>query len=50
MIYRALSFLNCPRCGVSVRRKVSWLTVEYGPRRMAVNPPVGSQEVAGHGA
>jgi hypothetical protein len=29
------SFLNCPRCGLSVRPKPSWLTVEYCPRCMA---------------
>jgi hypothetical protein len=35
MIDRASSFLNCPRCGLSIRPKVSWLTVEYCPRCMA---------------
>lgn len=25
-------FLNCPRCGLSLRRRVDWLTVEYCPR------------------
>jgi len=35
MIDRASSFMNCPRCGVSIRPKVSWLTVEYCPRCMA---------------
>lgn len=31
----ASSFLNCPRCGLSIRPKVSWLTVESCPRCMA---------------
>ena len=35
MIDRGLAFLNCPRCGLSIRPKVSWLTVEYCPRCMA---------------
>jgi hypothetical protein len=35
MIARASSFLNCPRCGLSIQRKVSWMTVEYRPRCMA---------------
>ena len=34
MIDRGLTFLNCPRCGLSIRPKVSWLTVEYCPRCM----------------
>jgi len=34
---RALSFLNCPRCGLSVRPKARWLTIEYCPRWTA--PP-----------
>jgi hypothetical protein len=32
MIARASSFLNCPRCGLSIQPKVSWMTVEYCPR------------------
>jgi hypothetical protein len=35
MIDGASSFLNCPQCGLSIRPKVSWLTVEYCPRCMA---------------
>jgi hypothetical protein len=35
MTGRASAFLNCPRCGLSIRPKVSWLTVEYCPRCMA---------------
>jgi hypothetical protein len=35
MIDRGLTFLNCPRCGLSIRPKVSWLTVEYCPRCIA---------------
>jgi hypothetical protein len=29
------AFLNRPRCGLSIRRKVSWLAVKYRPRCMA---------------
>jgi hypothetical protein len=29
-----LPFLNCPRCGLSIRPKASWLAVEYCPRCM----------------
>lgn len=25
-------YLNCPRCGLSIRRRIEWLTVEYCPR------------------
>lgn len=25
-------FLNCPRCGLSIRRRVDWLHVEHCPR------------------
>ena len=32
---RGLPFLNCPRCGLSIRPKASWLAVEYCPRCMA---------------
>lgn len=32
---RATSFLNCPRCGLSVRQKASRLTIEYSPRCIA---------------
>jgi len=35
MIDRASASLNCPRCGLSIRPKGSWLTVEYCPRCMA---------------
>jgi hypothetical protein len=35
MIARASSFLNCPRCGLNIQPKVSWMTVEYCPRCMA---------------
>lgn len=35
MIDRGLTFLNCPRCGLSIRPKVSWLTVEHCPRCIA---------------
>lgn len=31
----ASEFLNCPRCGLSIRLKVSWLTVEHCPRCIA---------------
>lgn len=60
------SFLNCPRCGLSIRPKVSWLTVEFCPRCIArARTPVklfcstlpaaelygeGSVPHAGHGA
>ena len=33
---RAASFLNCPRCGLSIRPKTRWLTIEHCPRCMAV--------------
>ncbi|MGB0092460.1 MAG: hypothetical protein WBP81_08000 [Solirubrobacteraceae bacterium] len=32
---RAVSFLNCPRCGLSIRPKTSWLTIEHCPRCIA---------------
>lgn len=32
---RAVSFLNCPRCGLSIRPKASWLTIEHCPRCIA---------------
>jgi hypothetical protein len=35
MIDRASSFMDCPRCGLSIRPKASWLTVEYCPRCIA---------------
>ena len=35
MIDRTSSLLNCPRCGLSIRPKVSWLTVEHCPRCIA---------------
>ena len=28
----AAVYLNCPRCGLSIRRRVDWLTVEHCPR------------------
>ena len=39
---RAVSFLNCPRCGLSIRQSGRWLTIEHCPRciaraRLAVN-------------
>ena len=27
-----LVYLNCPRCGLSIRRRTEWLTVEHCPR------------------
>jgi hypothetical protein len=38
----AMSFLNCPRCGLSIRQRAGWLTIEHCPRciaraRVAVN-------------
>jgi hypothetical protein len=35
MIDCGSAFLNRPRCGLSIRRKVSWLAVKYRPRCMA---------------
>ena len=35
MINGSSSFLNCPRCGLSIRPKVSWLAVEHCPRCIA---------------
>lgn len=32
---RAVSFLNCPRCGLSIKPKTSWLTIEHCPRCIA---------------
>ena len=32
---RQVSFLNCPRCGLSLRPRVSWLTIEQWLRCMA---------------
>jgi hypothetical protein len=32
---RAASFLNCPRCGLSIRPKPGWLTIEHCPRCIA---------------
>ena len=32
----AVSFLNCPRCGLSIRPKARWLTIEHCPRCMAL--------------
>jgi Zn-finger nucleic acid-binding protein len=28
-------FLNCPRCGLSIRPRASWLAIEYCPRCLA---------------
>jgi hypothetical protein len=35
MIDGMSSFLNCPRCGLSIRPKVCWMTVEHCPRCIA---------------
>jgi hypothetical protein len=35
MIDRGTPFLSCPRCGLSIRPKVSRLPVEHCPRCMA---------------
>ena len=35
MIDRTSSLLSCPRCGLSIRPKASWLTVEHCPRCIA---------------
>ena len=32
---RGASFLNCPRCGLSIRSRASWLAVEHCPRCLA---------------
>ena len=32
---RAAIFLNCPRCGLSIRPKARWMTVEHCPRCLA---------------
>jgi hypothetical protein len=32
--YRPL-FLNCPRCGLSIRQRHSWLAIEHCPRCLA---------------
>jgi hypothetical protein len=32
---REVSFLNCPRCGLSLRPRAGWLTIEHCPRCMA---------------
>jgi hypothetical protein len=29
------SFLECPRCGLSIRPRASWLTIEHCPRCIA---------------
>jgi len=29
------AFLNCPRCGLSIRPKARWLAVEHRPRCLA---------------
>jgi hypothetical protein len=35
VLRRTASFLNCPRCGLSIRPRADWLTVEYCPRCIA---------------
>ena len=30
-----VSFLNCPRCGLSLRPRAGWSTIEHCPRCMA---------------
>jgi hypothetical protein len=32
---RVAPFLNCPRCGLSIRPKARWMTVEHCPRCLA---------------
>jgi hypothetical protein len=32
---RAAPFLNCPRCGLSIRPKARWMTIEHCPRCLA---------------
>jgi hypothetical protein len=32
---RATSFRICPRCGLSIKPRAGWLTVEYCPRCIA---------------
>jgi hypothetical protein len=32
---RAAPCLNCPRCGLSIRPKAHWMTVEHCPRCLA---------------
>ena len=32
---RAVPFLNCPRCGLSIRPKARWVTIEHCPRCLA---------------
>jgi hypothetical protein len=31
---REVSFLNCPRCGLGLRLRAGWLTIEHCPRCM----------------
>lgn len=31
----AAAFLDCPRCGLSIRMKASWSAIEYCPRCIA---------------
>lgn len=31
----AVLFLNCPRCGLSIRPRARWLAIEHCPRCMA---------------
>jgi hypothetical protein len=36
------TYLNCPRCGLTITPRAGWLTVEHCPRCMARNGiPVG---------
>lgn len=34
-VSKAQSFLNCPRCRLSLKPKAAWLSVEYCPRCIA---------------
>ena len=33
---RPAPFLNCPRCGLSIKPKAHWMTVEHCPRCLAL--------------
>ena len=35
MTERASWFLNCPRCGLSIRPKATWPAIEHCPRCLA---------------
>jgi hypothetical protein len=51
------SFLKCPRCGLSIRPRASWLTIEHCPRCIArdrvpvklVSFPLSASERYGQG-